>query len=65
MRLFGKVSGTIDRLDRAGWITAPFDLASDDTSNYGYGEIDTLMRASPAINTMVSVSPSIKTHLEI
>lgn len=27
MRLFGKVDGTIDRFDRAGWMTGPFDLA--------------------------------------
>jgi len=27
MRLFGKVDGTIDRFDRAGWLTLPFDLA--------------------------------------
>ena len=26
MRLFGKVDGVIDRLDRAGWLTMPFDL---------------------------------------
>ena len=27
MRLFGKVNGTIDRFDRAQWMTPPFDLA--------------------------------------
>jgi hypothetical protein len=27
MRLFGKVAGRVDRLDRAGWLTMPFDLA--------------------------------------
>lgn len=27
MRLFGKVDGTIDRLDRAAWLTTIFDLA--------------------------------------
>lgn len=26
MRLFGSVDGRIDRLDRAGWMTPPFDL---------------------------------------
>jgi len=28
MRLFGKVDGTIDRFDRAGWLTWPFDMSS-------------------------------------
>jgi hypothetical protein len=27
MRLFGKIDGKIDRFDRAGWLTMPFDLA--------------------------------------
>lgn len=27
MRLFGKVDGHINRFDRAGWLTTPFDLA--------------------------------------
>lgn len=27
MRLFGKVDSAIDRYDRAGWLTPPFDLA--------------------------------------
>jgi hypothetical protein len=27
MRLFGKVDGTVDRFDRAEWLTPPFDLA--------------------------------------
>lgn len=27
MRLFGKVDGAIDRYDRAGWLTMPFDKA--------------------------------------
>ena len=27
MRLFGKISGTVDRRDRAEWLTMPFDLA--------------------------------------
>jgi hypothetical protein len=27
MRLFGKVNSAIDRFDRAGWLTAPFDRA--------------------------------------
>lgn len=27
MRLFGKVDGVIDRYDRAGWLTMPFDLS--------------------------------------
>lgn len=27
MRLFGKVDGSIDRYDRAEWLTGPFDLA--------------------------------------
>jgi len=26
MRLFGKVNSAIDRFDRAGWVTPPFDL---------------------------------------
>ena len=27
MRLFGKIDGAVDRVDRAGWLTEPFDLA--------------------------------------
>ena len=27
MRLFGKVDGSVDRYDRAGWLSCPFDLA--------------------------------------
>lgn len=27
MRLFGVVDGTVDRFDRAGWMTPPFDVA--------------------------------------
>lgn len=27
MRLFGQVDGAVDRRDRAGWLTPPFDLA--------------------------------------
>lgn len=27
MRLFGKRDGAVDRLDRAEWLTPPFDLA--------------------------------------
>jgi hypothetical protein len=27
MRLFGKVDGVVDRYDRAGWLTMPFDRA--------------------------------------
>lgn len=27
MRLFGKVDNTVDRFDRAQWLTPPFDLA--------------------------------------
>jgi hypothetical protein len=27
MRLFGFLDGILDRLDRAGWLTPPFDLA--------------------------------------
>jgi len=27
MRLFGKVDGVVDRFDRAGWLSLPFDLA--------------------------------------
>jgi hypothetical protein len=27
MRLFGRLDGTIDRYDRADWLTPPFDLA--------------------------------------
>lgn len=27
MRLFGKVDGNVDRLDRAAWLTVPFDLS--------------------------------------
>ncbi len=27
MRLFGIVDGTVDRFDRAGWLTMPFDIA--------------------------------------
>jgi len=26
VRLFGKVDGAINRFDRAGWLTLPFDL---------------------------------------
>jgi hypothetical protein len=32
MRLFGKVDGTIDRFDRAGWLTPPFDMAFSSTA---------------------------------
>ena len=27
MRLFGKIDGSINRFDRAQWLTSPFDLA--------------------------------------
>jgi len=27
MRLFGKIDGSINRFDRAQWLTCPFDLA--------------------------------------
>jgi len=27
VRLFGKVDGSVDRFDRAAWLTPPFDLA--------------------------------------
>ena len=27
MRLFGKVDGSVDRYDRAEWLSMPFDLA--------------------------------------
>lgn len=37
MRLFGKVDGAIDRFDRAGWLTLPFDLAFLVTTTAGAG----------------------------
>ena len=37
MRLFGKVNGTIDRFDRAGWLTRPFDGAFRSTATGGLG----------------------------
>lgn len=27
MRLFGKIDGSVNRFDRAQWLTSPFDLA--------------------------------------
>lgn len=32
MRLFGKVDGTIDRFERASWLTMPFDLELGEAS---------------------------------
>lgn len=36
MRLFGKVNSTIDRFDRAGWLTVPFDLSARAGAGHGH-----------------------------
>lgn len=40
MRLFGKVDSSIDRFDRAEWLTAPFDLAFQTPSVFTPDESD-------------------------
>lgn len=39
MRLFGKVDGTIDRYDRADWLSMPFDLAFGSAATLVYGPL--------------------------
>lgn len=65
MRLFGKVDGAIDRYDRAGWFTQPFDLAfklsvvTPITVRRGPSEADTTIYRGPsADDTLIRCGPS-------
>ena len=57
MRLFGKVDGTVDRYDRAGWLTPIFDLAFGAPS--AAVQIKSAFAAQPFITAICKSQPFI------
>ncbi len=56
MRLFGKVNSTIDRFDRAEWLTPPFDKASSSVSITRYTLIGTEQGHTVIIGTRLETT---------
>jgi hypothetical protein len=54
MRLFGKITGAVDRYDRADWLTPPFDLAFSTT----FATPTVIRRAPSTAFTAIRRSPS-------
>jgi len=58
MRIFGKVDNTIDRFDRAQWLTPPFDLAFVVPSVDDTGAFLGKLTVRPAMSGQVTVRPA-------